>query len=360
MRPHNVLMSRVITWLAMVIAVLVGVSLPLGYGLTVYYNLGEALTFKARIKAHAQGELITTMPGVWMFAENRIQGILNHEPVVLDYEQVQIFNAQGELITSAGKPVSGPVMQRSFPLYDIDQVVGRVVVSASLTRLLGNTVQVALLGLALGVLVLVVLRLVPMRALLRVSNELYEEKERAEITLNSISDAVLRTDTEGCLLYLNPAAEKMLGRPLAELRGQPVADILNLTAKSSGLPTPSARPEALHCQTLASCDGHSLLDVADNLKIAVEERAADLRHNGKLSGAVLCLRDVSIVREYLERRSWEASHDSLTGLVNRREFENRIAEAMNRAREDGQRYVLCYMDLDRFKVVQRFLRSCRR
>lgn len=352
MRPHNVLMNRVITWLAVVIAVLVGVSLPLGYGLTVYYNLGEALTFKARIKAHAQGELITTMPGVWMFAENRIQGILNHEPVVLDYEQVQIFNAQGELITSAGKPVTGPTMQRSFPLYDIDQVVGRVVVTASLARLLGNTVQVALLGLGLGVLVLVVLRLVPMRALLRVSNELYEEKERAEITLNSISDAVLRTDTDGCLLYLNPAAEKMLGRLLAELRGQRVSDILNLTAKSSGLPTPSALQEALHSQTLASCDGHSLLDVAGNLKIAVEERAAPIfDSNGKLSGAVLCLRDVSIVREYLERRSWEASHDSLTGLVNRREFENRIAEAMNRAREDGQRYVLCYMDLDRFKVV---------
>jgi PAS domain-containing protein len=273
MTPHNVLMSRVITRLAAVIAVLVGISLPIGYGLTVYYNLGEALTFKARIKAHAQSALITTMPDTWMFAENRIQGILNREPVVLSNELVQIFDARGTLITSAGKPVSAPTIQRSFPLYDIDQVVGRVVVTSSLSGLIGNTVQVTLLGLLLGALVLTVLRLVPLRMLLRVSNELYEEKERAEITLHSISDAVLRTDTEGYLLYLNPAGEKMLGRSLAELRGQRVSDILHLTAKSSGLSIPSALQEALYSRTMASCDGRSMLDVADNLKIAVEERA---------------------------------------------------------------------------------------
>lgn len=345
-------LTRFFIRLSGTIAMLVGISLPICYGLISYYNLAESLTFKARIKANGQGELITTMPDTWMYAENRIQGILKREPVVLENELVQIYDSQGTLITSTGTQVSGPELQRSYPLYDIEQIVGKVVISASLSGIIGNTVQIALVGLALGLLVMLVMRLIPVRQLRRISDELYEEKERAVITLHSISDAVLRTDAQARLLFLNSAGEKMLGRSLEEIQGQKISEILHLTENSTGTPIASALVKALSSRTTASCDGRSMLEVADNHQIAIEERAAPIfNSSGKLSGAVLCLRDVSIARDYLERRSWEASHDSLTELLNRRAFENSIAEAIVRAHNDERHYVLCYMDLDRFKVV---------
>lgn len=352
MTPDNNLLTRFLVRLSAIIAVLVGISLPIGYSVIAYHNLAESLVFKARIKAHGQGELITTMPDTWMYAENRIQGILKREPVVLDNELVQLYDSQGTLITSTGTQVPEPKLQRSYPLYDIDKVVGEVVISASLSGIIGNTVQVSLVGLALGLLVMMVMRLIPIRQLRRISDELYEEKERAVITLHSISDAVLRTDKEGRVLFINSAAEKMLGRSQEEILGQHISELLHITDNSTGAPIASALVKALSSRRATSCDGRSMLEVAGSLKIAIEERAAPIfssSHN--LSGGVLCLRDVSIAREYLERRSWEASHDSLTGLLNRRAFENCIAEAIERANNDDQYYVLCYMDLDRFKVV---------
>jgi diguanylate cyclase (GGDEF)-like protein/PAS domain S-box-containing protein len=352
MTPEKNQLTRFLSRLSTVIAVLVGISLPIGYGLVAYNNLAESLVFKAQIKAHGQGELITTMPGTWMYAENRIQGMLKREPLVLDNELLQLYDSHGALITSTGRQVSGPKLQRSYPLYDIDRIVGKVVISTSLSGIIDNTVRVALGGFALGFLVLVVMRHLPIRQLRRISDELYEEKERAVITLHSISDAVLRTDTEARLLFLNSAGEKMLGRSLEEIRGKQVSEILHFTDNSTGAPIASALVKALSSRKAASCNGRSMLEVADTIKIAIEERAAPIfTSNGKLSGGVLCLRDVSIARDYLERRSWEAFHDSLTGLLNRRAFENSIATAIDRAHNSEQHYVLCYMDLDRFKVV---------
>ncbi len=352
MSPQSNLLSRFLTRLAAIIAVLVGVSLPIGYSLVAYHDLSESLIFKAQIKAHAQEDLITTLPETWMYAENRIQGILTREPVVLSNQQIQIFDQHGTLISTSGSEITGSKIQRSYPLYDIDQVVGQVVVISSLSEYIYNTIGVALIGIVLGILVLLVMHFIPIRALRKISDELYEEKERAEITLHSISDAVLRTDAEERLLYLNPAAVKMLGQTLPELQGKKVSEILNFKDKATDSAIKSALQEALHSKTESSCDGRTMLDIPNNIKIAVEERATPIiDSHGRLSGGVLCLRDVTIAREYLERRSWEATHDSLTGLVNRREFENRIAEAIDKAHANDQRYVLCYMDLDHFKVV---------
>lgn len=344
--------SRILTRLAMVISTLVGISLPIGYGLIAYHDISRSLTFKARIKAHAQAELITTLPDTWMYAENRIQGILRREPVVLNNELIEIFNQAGVVITSTGTEITNPKIQRTYLLYDIDQVVGKIGVTASLSLYYKNILWTALLGSILGFLVLLVLRLLPIRTIQKISDELYNEKELAETTLHSISDAVLVSDTKGRLLYFNLPAEKMLGRPLAEQHGKHLSEFLQLTDKITGLAIDCALLETLQSRTVTSCRERSMLETPDNRKIAVEERAAPtFDSNNKLSGGVLCLRDVTLAREYLELRSWEASHDSLTGLINRREFENLINKAIDIASTDGQQYVLCFMDLDRFKVV---------
>ena len=345
-------LAKVLTRLAFVISLLVGCSLPVGYGLIAYNDLSESLSFKAQIKAYAQADLITTLPDIWMYAENRIQGILSREPVVMDNEFIQIFDQDGEIITSTGSEITGSKLHRSYPLYDIDQIVGKVVVNASLATLYKNILWSILLGSVLGGLIFLIIQLLPVRALERISNELYTEKERAETTLHSISDAILLSDAKGHLIYCNLPAEKILGKPLAELKDQPISKLLHLTDKSTGLEISCVLSETLNSGTITTCTESSMLDIPGNLKIAVEERSVPIFDSKNcLVGGVLCLRDVTIAREYLERRSWEASHDSLTGLINRREFENRITEAIDSASQDGQQHVICYMDLDRFKIV---------
>lgn len=352
MGPNNNQITRFLTRLSIIISVLVGISLPISYGLIAYHDLGKSLSFKAQIKADGQAELISTMPDTWMFAENRIQGLLKREPVALDNELVQLFDVSGELITSAGEWVNHPFMERSYPLYDIGSIVGKVVVRASFVNIIMNTLHMTLLGFILGFLVFIAMRLIPIRHLKRISSELYEEKERAFVTLDSINDVVLRTDQKARLRFINKAGEKMLGQSLQELKGKPISEILHIVDHPSGKPIINSLTKALSSGIEVSCNRQSLLYVGGNIKIAIEERAAPIfNKKNKLLGAVLCLRDVTVARNTLERRSWEASHDLLTGIWNRRAFENSIDIAIKQVKNKTQDYVLCFMDLDRFKIV---------
>lgn len=349
---NNNQLTRFLTRLSIIISVLVGTSVPISYGLIAYHDLGDSLSFKAQIKANSQTELITSMPDMWMYAENRIQGLLKRAPIVFDNEQVQLFDSEGSLITSAGKAINPPLIQRSYPLYDIGTIVGEVVVSASLVNFIINTIKAAVLGFVLAFLLFFTMRLIPIRHLKKISDELYEEKERAFVTLDSINDAVLRTDVEARLRFINTAGEKMLGQSLQKLKGRPISDILHISEHHSGEPIVNALVKALSSRMEVSCNRQSMLCVGDNIKIAIEERAAPIFNNkGELSGAVLCLRDVTVARNDLDRRTWEASHDPLTRIWNRRAFESSIDIAIKHARHNTQHYVLCFMDLDRFKVI---------
>ncbi len=327
-------------------------SLPVVSGLIAYSDLLEELTFKARIKATAQKEIITTLPQTWMFAENRMQGILAREPVLLENEFVQIFDNQGNELTSAGEAIKGFHIQRSYPLYDIDQIVGKVVVSARISPVIYNIIIGSLLGGFLGFFVLLGLWLLPVKRLRQISAELFREKRQAEVTLQSIHDGVFRTDAKGRLVYLNSAAEKLVGRKFAELDGKPVSEILTLVEDQTDSKVESSIYQAIRAGKYASRQGSFSLISCDNRKIAVEEKATPLfNNNGELTGGVLCLNDVTVVREQLKQQSWEASHDALTGLINRREFEKKIARAIERAQVTGNSGLLCFMDLDGFKVV---------
>lgn len=338
--------------LSLAISTVVAFSLPAVSTYVAYSDLSKEITFKARIKANAQKEMITTLPQTWMFAENRMQGILAREPVILENEFVQIFDDQENELTSAGEPIKNRFIQRSYPLYDIDRIVGKVVVSASFSPVIHNTMISSVLGLLLGTLVLTALWFLPIKKLRQLSAELFEEKQQAEVTLQSIHDGVLRTDEKGTLVYLNSAAEKLIGRSFYELGGKAISEILTLIEDQTDSKVESALYKAIHTKKHASCQGGCSLISHDNRTIAVEEQAVPLLDNrGKLIGGVLCLSDVTIFRKQLKQQSWQASHDSLTGLINRREFEERVARAIELAHVEKRSSLLCFMDLDGFKIV---------
>ncbi|MBI2311822.1 MAG: EAL domain-containing protein [Betaproteobacteria bacterium] len=172
---------------------------------------------------------------------------------------------------------------------------------------------------------------------------LFEEKERAQVTLASISDAVVSTDTSGNVEYMNPVAEKLTGWNLAEARGQPLPDIFRVTREATAVLREDWDSESVH---------HAVLLSKDQNQCPIEHSAAPIRsREGNIIGTVLAFRDVGESRKMAHQLSWQATHDSLTGLVNRAEFERRLDALVEEANTDGTAHALLYLDLDQFKVV---------
>lgn len=181
---------------------------------------------------------------------------------------------------------------------------------------------------------------------------LFEEKERAQVTLASIADAVVTVDTAGRIEFLNPVAERLTGWPLEEARQRPVAEVFAVVDESTGAPIADPVARALADGAVIEADGNVVLLCRGAESIAIDYSVAPIRDRGaNIVGAVLVIQDMSRERQYAARLSNLASHDPLTGLLNRREFEERVrAIVEHREAEEGQHAVL-YLDLDQFKVV---------
>jgi len=352
MQPPADRVALIINRLAAAVAVLVAISLPLGYALIAFNNFSDTLAFEAKVKANALTGLVANDPDAWMFTEARISALIAQELMAFDDERVQVFTAQGTLVTQNGSAPRTPALSQRARLKHGARSVGHIEVSSSLLGVIYETAAVAVLGLLLGSLVFIVMRVVPLRALRRVTDALFDEKERAETTLHSITDAVITTDWRGKIEYLNPTAEQLLGTTYAEARGQDLSAVVFLINGTTRERIDHSLYWALSEGCVVSCQGSSELCRPDSTTIAVEERSAPIfDHSGRVTGGVTVLRDVSVSREYTQRRSWEATHDLLTGLVNRREFQNRVAFSLDDLRGDEGSHVVCYMDLDRFKVI---------
>jgi len=181
---------------------------------------------------------------------------------------------------------------------------------------------------------------------------LMAEKTRIEVTLHSIGDAVITTDAAGLLQYLNPMAEKLTGKQLDEVRGFPVKDVLQLIDEDQRRPVESSVEACLRNGMVVGSVEHVLLVRPDGSEVDVVSTAAPIRgKDGLLIGVVLVLHDVSRARKMAKQLSYQASHDDLTGLFNRREFERHLGKAVSEAESGRIGHSLCYMDLDQFKIV---------
>ncbi|MDD2031096.1 EAL domain-containing protein [Pseudomonas sp. 39167] len=205
---------------------------------------------------------------------------------------------------------------------------------------------------ALGLIVLALLRTHKLLAQRQVfANALQLEKERAQITLQSIGDGVITTDVDGAIAYMNPAAEAMTHWKAEHATGLPLAALFNLlddNAQSEGL----TLIEHILSGRLGGGSEHSkLIQRLDGSTVSVTLVGAPIRHAGKVSGAVLVLHDMTQERQYIANLSWQATHDALTGLANRREFEYRLEQALHNLTRQVGRHALMFLDLDQFKLV---------
>lgn len=181
---------------------------------------------------------------------------------------------------------------------------------------------------------------------------LFQEKERAQVTLQAIGDAVMTTDIEGRVAYMNPVAEALTGCSLEEASSQPLDAVLHLWQERNRKPiadsfarylTTSQNNHSRSYKVLRSCKGQEY--VIEDCAAPIHDRA------GALLGLVLVFRDVTEARRIVNEMSHQASHDALTGLLNRRAFEQRLRRVLKTARARQTQHALCYLDLDQFKLI---------
>lgn len=182
--------------------------------------------------------------------------------------------------------------------------------------------------------------------------ELFTEKERAQVTLASIADGVITTDTDGWVEYLNPVAEELTAWTTAAARGLPLQAIFRMIEETSRKLAPSPIEMVLREERTIEVAATMLLVRNDGSEVPIVQSAAPIRdRSGRITGVVLVLHDVSRERQYAAKLSYQASHDSLTGLINRTEFEQRLNLALKSAAQLGRHHAVMYLDLDQFKVV---------
>lgn len=181
---------------------------------------------------------------------------------------------------------------------------------------------------------------------------LFQEKERAQLILHSIGDSVITTDAQGRVEYMNPAAETLTGWALKEVQGQPLETVVHILDQQRLEQLPQILTRCQDEGQSMFLEDHCTLVHRDQQECSVQDSAAPIRdRNGQVSGVVLTLRDTSELHRMVQLISYQASHDPLTDLVNRREFELRLQRVLEAARTESVEHALCYLDLDQFKVV---------
>jgi diguanylate cyclase (GGDEF)-like protein/PAS domain S-box-containing protein len=181
---------------------------------------------------------------------------------------------------------------------------------------------------------------------------LFEEKERAEVTLNSIGDAVVCTDVDGNITFLNLVAERMTGWPSAEAAGRPMAEVLVILSGDTRqiISNPMERAAA-HDRT-ERLPENSTLRRRDGVEVSIEDSVAPIHdRHGMVTGAVIVFHDVTAARAMAVEMAHSAQHDFLTGLPNRMLLNDRIGQSITAAQRHRNKVAVLFLDLDGFKHI---------
>jgi diguanylate cyclase (GGDEF)-like protein/PAS domain S-box-containing protein len=180
----------------------------------------------------------------------------------------------------------------------------------------------------------------------------FTENERAQVTLNSIGDAVLCTDSSGIVTYLNIVAENMTGWLRKEASGRPLADVFQIVDGITRRPAQNPMAMAVAQNKAVGLSANCILIRRDGHESAIEDSAAPIHdRNGHCTGAVIVFHDVSVSRSMSLQMTHSAQHDFLTELPNRMLLNDRISHAITLARRHKKKVAMLFLDLDGFKHI---------
>ncbi|MEG4351275.1 EAL domain-containing protein [Microcoleus sp. LAD1_D5] len=186
----------------------------------------------------------------------------------------------------------------------------------------------------------------------RLEESLFAEKELAQVTLQSIGDGVITTDAQGNVRYFNPIAERLTGWQTHEVQGLAFSKLFLIVDQVTREPVENPINKALLEERIVTLANNTILVAHDGTEYPIADSAAPIRdRQGQIIGAVIVFHDVTESRYLTRQLSWEANHDALTGLINRRRFEQQLVEAIASVQDSNHQHALCYLDLDQFKVV---------
>ena len=189
-------------------------------------------------------------------------------------------------------------------------------------------------------------------ALKTASEALLGDRERAEVTLNSIGDAVLSTDVEGKITYLNTVAERMTGWRRENALGKKLDEVFQVINKVTRQPARNPLEFAIQQDRAVGLMTNSVLVRRDGFESAIEDSAAPIRdHEGRLVGAVIVFRDVGEAQALARKMAQVAQHDPLTELPNRLLLNDRLTQAIAMATRHRTKLAVLFIDLDNFKPV---------
>ncbi len=186
----------------------------------------------------------------------------------------------------------------------------------------------------------------------RADDELFIEKVKAQTTLESLGEGVITTDASGAITYLNPAAEKLTGWTFFSAHRRPLHEVFKVISSNTHVPIDYPIYDCIDGGNTIHHDFLLTLARHDGKEFIIQDTATPIRDShDDIIGMVLVFHDFSKLHRMSERLAYQASHDDLTGLLNRREFEAQLSRALIEANDEATEHALCYIDLDQFKVV---------
>ncbi len=284
------------------------------------------------------------------------QGRLTGVAVPLQ-ERVSDLASQGRareaqaLLAERAIPAQDAVLEQLSQLYVLEKRLTDGAVAAArgaYQQARGLLIVFSLAIITLGLVIAVTV----LRHARRSAAALYREKERALATLHSMGDGVISTDATGRVEYLNPIAERLTGWTTADALGRRVAEVFAIVHDSTRAPAQNPVARALAGREAVTDATDIALAGRHGREHAIEFSATPIRGAvGEVLGAVLVFRDVTEVRALGRELAHQATHDTLTGLFNRRAFEERLQQAIERSHASGAQHALCHLDLDLFRVI---------
>lgn len=186
----------------------------------------------------------------------------------------------------------------------------------------------------------------------RTELELFKQKQLAQVTLESIGDAVITTNMQSEVTYLNPVAEKMTGWTKAEAQGRPILEVFRILNESTRKLAANPVDVVLAHNKVCGLANHTLLIAKSGAEYAIEDSAAPIRdQHGNILGVVLVFHDVSDARQMAQKMTYLAEHDYLTDLPNRLLLTDRITQAISAAKRRHSKLAILFFDIDHFKRV---------
>lgn len=270
---------------------------------------------------------------------------------VIDLMYEDESKAALKLLTSEAVPAQNRSLQVLRQLQDYQRI--NSVENARQTQITQQkTVRVLFTLGALTILFSIVIAFYVVRRNAEIERNIHIEKEFAELTLRSIGDAIITTDVQGHVLIMNPNAEMLTGWSALDAYNKTIDSVLHIVDELNKKLFINPLDDVLTTgKEIKPTESEILID-RHGKEYGIEHSVAPITGiSGETLGLIIIFRDVTETRALANQLTHQATHDNLTGLVNRREFEIRLDHAFLNVRADNIEYALCFMDLDQFKLI---------